>query len=61
MEKNGFYKRKFFCLYFFFELKRNMPKPKEFSLINPIIIKNILRQYSKFDNKIKFGSMIYLL
>ncbi len=38
----------------FFELKRNMPKPKEFSLINPIIIKNILRQYSKFDIKIKW-------
>ena len=38
----------------FFELKKNMPKPKEFSLINPVIIKKILNDYSKFDIKIKW-------
>ena len=37
----------------FFELKQNMPNFKEFSLINPLIIKNILKEYSKFDVKIK--------
>ncbi len=38
----------------FFELKENMPKPKEFSLINPLIIKKILKQYSRFEVKIKW-------
>ncbi len=38
----------------FFELKKNMPKPDEFSLINPLIIKKILNEYSKFDVKIKW-------
>ena len=38
----------------FFELKRNMPKPEEFSLINPLIIKNVLNRYSKTDIKIKW-------
>ena len=37
----------------FFELKKNMPKANEFSLINPLIIRNILKKYSKFDIKIK--------
>ena len=37
----------------FFELKKNMPDFKEFSLINPIIIKNILKQYSSHVIKIK--------
>tara|TARA_A100001011_G_C14183719_1_gene788056 strand:+ start:99 stop:650 length:552 start_codon:yes stop_codon:yes gene_type:complete len=37
----------------FFELKKNMPGFKEFSLINPIIIKNILKQYSPHVIKIK--------
>ena len=31
-----------------------MPNFKEFSLINPIIIKNILKRYSKFEVKIKW-------
>ena len=31
-----------------------MPKPDEFSLINPVIIKEILNKYSKFDVKIKW-------
>tara|TARA_B100001123_G_C15156361_1_gene965657 strand:+ start:651 stop:1199 length:549 start_codon:yes stop_codon:yes gene_type:complete len=38
----------------FFELKKNMPKPKEFSLINPLIIKKILNKYSRFEVKIKW-------
>ncbi len=38
----------------FFELKQSMPKPNEFSLINPIIIKNILNKYSRFEVKIKW-------
>tara|TARA_A100000164_G_scaffold320624_1_gene302888 strand:+ start:839 stop:1378 length:540 start_codon:yes stop_codon:yes gene_type:complete len=38
----------------FFEIKQNMPNFKEFSLINPIIIKNILKRYSKFEVKIKW-------
>jgi len=37
----------------FFELKKNMPNYKEFSLINPIIIKKILNEYSRFEIKIK--------
>ena len=38
----------------FFELKKNMPKAVEFSLINPMIIKKILKEYSKFNVKIKW-------
>ena len=38
----------------FFELKRSMPKPNEFSLINPVIIKKILNEYSRFEVKIKW-------
>ena len=38
----------------FFELKKNMPKPEEFSLINPLIIKNVLNRYSKTDIKVKW-------
>ena len=38
----------------FFQLKKNMPKPEEFSLINPIIIKRVLDKYSRIDIKIKW-------
>ena len=38
----------------FFELKKNMPNFKEFSIINPIIIKKILNNYSKFAIQIKW-------
>ena len=38
----------------FFELKKNMPKPNEFSLINPLILKKILYNYSNSDIKIKW-------
>ena len=38
----------------FFELKKNMPKPNEFSLINPLIIKKTLNDYSRFEVKIKW-------
>ena len=38
----------------FFELKKNMPKPKEFSLINPLIIKNAIKDYTRFEVKIKW-------
>ncbi len=38
----------------FFELKKNMPNFKEFSIINPIIIKKILNNYSKFGIQIKW-------
>jgi len=38
----------------FFELKQSMPKPKEFSLINPLIVKKILNKYSRFEVKIKW-------
>ena len=30
-----------FFVSIFFELKKNMPKPEEFSMINPIIIKDV--------------------
>ena len=38
----------------FFELKKNMAKPNEFSLINPLIIKKTLNDYSRFEVKIKW-------
>ena len=38
----------------FFELKKNMPNYKEFSLINPLIIKRILTKYTSFQVKIKW-------
>ena len=37
----------------FFQLKKNMPNPEEFSLINPLIIKRVLSKYSRVDIKIK--------
>ena len=37
----------------FFELKETLPNFKEFSLINPFIVKNILNKYSKFSVRIK--------
>ncbi len=44
----------------FFELKSNMPLPKEFSIINPLIIKKILKKYSKFDVKIKWPNDLFI-
>ena len=38
----------------FFELKKSMPEPREFSLINPLIIKKVLNKYSRFEVKIKW-------
>ena len=38
----------------FFELKKNMPGAKEFTFINPLIIKKILKDYSRFEVKIKW-------
>ena len=38
----------------FFELKNNMPDQKKFSFINPLIIKKILNEYSRFEVKIKW-------
>ncbi len=38
----------------FFELKKTMPNFKEFSLINPIIIKKVLKEYSTDQIKIKW-------
>ena len=38
----------------FFELKKSMPNFKEFSLINPVIIKKILKEYSSHQVKIKW-------
>ena len=43
-----------FFLSIFFELKKNMPKANEFSIINPLIIKKILNKYSKFEVKVKW-------
>ena len=38
----------------FFELKKSMPNFKEFSLINPLIVKKILSRYSKHKISIKW-------
>ena len=38
----------------FFELKKNMPKTNEFSIINPLIIKKTISEYSRFKVKIKW-------
>ena len=38
----------------FFELKETLPNFKEFSLINPMIIKKILNKYSTSEVKIKW-------
>ena len=47
------YKGNFFAS-IFFELKKTMPGFKEFSLINPIILKKILNQYSSNEVRIKW-------
>ena len=44
----------------FFELKKNMPKPDEFSFINPLIIKKVLNEYSTFDIKIKWPNDLFI-
>jgi len=38
----------------FFELRKSMPDFKEFSLINPVIIKKVLNEYSSCQVKIKW-------
>ncbi|MAV57061.1 MAG: biotin--[acetyl-CoA-carboxylase] ligase [Pelagibacteraceae bacterium TMED247] len=38
----------------FFELKKNMPNFREFSIINPVILKKILKKYSNNQVKIKW-------
>ena len=43
-----------FFVSIFFELKKTLPDFKEFSLINPLIIKKILNEYSTFKVKIKW-------
>ena len=43
-----------FFVSIFFELKKTLPDFKEFSLINPLIIKKILNEYSTFKIKIKW-------
>ena len=43
-----------FFVSIFFELKKNMPKTNEFSLINPLIIKKTISKYSRFKVKIKW-------
>jgi len=47
------YKGNFFVS-IFFELKKSLPNFKEFSLINPVIIKKILNEYSSHQVKIKW-------
>tara|TARA_B100000686_G_scaffold157851_1_gene165540 strand:- start:2762 stop:3313 length:552 start_codon:yes stop_codon:yes gene_type:complete len=43
-----------FFVSIFFELKKSMPNFKEFSLINPVIIKKLLNEYSSHEVKIKW-------
>ena len=47
------YKGNFFAS-IFFELKKSMPNFKEFSLINPYIVKKTLKEYSTHHVKIKW-------
>ena len=47
------YKGNFFAS-IFFELKKSMPNFKEFSLINPYIVKKTLKEYSTHHIKIKW-------
>ena len=47
------YKGNFFAS-IFFELKKSMPDFKEFSLINPLIVKKTLNEYSSQKVKIKW-------
>ena len=44
----------------FFELKKNMPNFKQFSVINPHIIKKILNKYSNFEVKIKWPNDLFI-
>ena len=37
----------------FFELKKNMPNFKEFSVLNPLILKKLLSKYTNLNIKIK--------
>ena len=54
MGKKWISQKGYFFASIFFELKKNMPKPNEFSLINPLIIKKTLNDYSRFEVKIKW-------
>ena len=52
-KKMDFVQRKYFCKCIF-ELKKSMPNFKEFSLINPLIIRKTLNEYSALQVKIKW-------
>ena len=42
-----------FFITIFFELKKNMPNSKEFSVLNPLILKKLLSRYTNLNIKIK--------
>ena len=42
-----------FFVTIFFELKKNMPNFKEFSVLNPLILKKLLSRYTNLNIKIK--------
>ena len=42
-----------FFITIFFELKKNMPNFKEFSVLNPLILKKLLSRYTNLKIKIK--------
>ena len=42
-----------FFITIFFELKKNMPSFKEFSVLNPLILKKLLSRYTNLNIKIK--------
>ena len=42
-----------FFITIFFELKKNMPNFKEFSVLNPLILKKLLSRYTNLNIKIK--------
>ena len=42
-----------FFITIFFELKKNMPNSKEFSVLNPLILKKLLSKYTNLNIKIK--------
>ena len=46
---------------FFFPLKRNYPPFNEFSIINPVLISNVIKNFCKKDNvSLKFPNDIFL-
>ena len=59
--KNGYHLKETYLEHFFFQLKKNYPPFNEFSIINPVIISDVIQFYCKKENiSLKFPNDIFV-